>query len=306
MYNSSLQTDNSTSISDEAVNCEGHFGSLSIVVTTALFFIVGTPIHCWCLWVFLHSNSKPNLVFPLNITILELLYCLLCIINLIITNYFSLTAYKLAFFLAGLCWTFRPLLQTCMCMEHYLAVIHPLIFLRYKGIQYRIASAGAAWLIAVGTGLRLIYIEVPFFPDHVMFSFFCMAVIIISFCCASILCALNRTGPGDRKHVETAEKDRRNKTDRGRAVENKQKKKAFRRIFHILVSILVCYLPLVTAYFMCIAKINKPLYTCDIFPSILSITMIVVLISALVRMYNDGHLKHSMCFSKLRELIKGK
>ncbi len=305
MYNSSLQIDNSTSIFNEALNCQGHFGYFFIIVITTLFFIVGTPIHCWSLWVFLHGNIKPNLVFPLNITILELFYCFLCFINLII-NYFSLKAYKLSLFLIGLCWTFRPVLQIFMCMEHYLAVIHPVIFLRYKGIQYRIALAAVAWLIGVATGLRLLFIEVTFFPEHVMFFVFCIAVMIISFCCVSVLCALKHPGPGDRQNVETVEKDKHNKTDRGRGIENKQKKKAFRIIFHILVSILICYLPLVIAYFMWLSKIGQHLYSCDISPLILSITMIVILISALFRMYNDGHLKHRMCFSKLRELVKGK
>ncbi len=304
MYNSSLQIDNSTSIFNEALNCQGHFGIFFIFVVTTLFFIVGTPIHCWSLWLFLHGNIKPKLVFPLNITILELFCCFLCIVNLIINSYFSLKAYKLSLFLIGLCWTFRPLLQIFMCVEHYLAVIHPVIFLRYKGIQYRIALVAVAWLIGMGTGLRLLFIKVPFFPDDVMFFVFCIAVMIISFCCVSVLCALKRPGPGDRRNVETVEKDKHNKTERGRGIENKQKKKAFKIIFYILVSILICYLPLVIAYFMGISKIDQHLYLCDISPLILSIALIVVFISALFRMYND-HLKHRVCFSKLLELVKG-
>ncbi len=83
--------------------------------------------------------------------------CFLCIVNLIINSYFSLKAYKLSLFLIGLCWTFRPLLQIFMCVEHYLAVIHPVIFLRYKGIQYRIALVAVS--LANWNGHRL---EAPF------------------------------------------------------------------------------------------------------------------------------------------------
>ncbi len=167
MYNSSLQIDNSTSIFNEALNCQGHLGIFFIFVVTTLFFIVGTPIHCWSLWLFLHGNIKPKLVFPLNITILELFCCFLCIVNLIINSYFSLKAYKLSLFLIGLCWTFRPLLQIFMCVEHYLAVIHPVIFLRYKGIQYRIALVAVS--LANWNGHRL---EAPFHQSTI-FSRWC-------------------------------------------------------------------------------------------------------------------------------------
>ncbi len=310
MCNSSFQGNNLTSTLDEMLKwyamCQGHFGTLVVITTTALFLFVGTPIHCWSLWVFLHGNIKPKLVFPLNITVLELLFRIHCIVDLITTKYLTVAYHQFCMFLIGLCWTVRPFLQIFMCMEHYLAVIHPIIFLRYKGIQYRIASAAAAWLIGVANSVRLIFIRIEYFPDHVFFLFFCSGVIIISFCCASVLCALKRPGPGDRNNIEMTEKDIHNKTDRGRAVENQQKRKAFRIISHILASILVCYLPLVVAYFMRISNISEQVFACDTFPAILSITRITVFISPLVRMYSEGHLKHKLCLSMLREKMKGK
>ncbi len=212
----------------------------------------------------------------------------------------------MSMFLFGLCWTVRPLLQICMCMEHYLAVIHPVKFLRYKGIQYRTALATAAWLIGMANSLRLNFIAINFFPDHMFFLFFWTAVIIISFCCVSVLRALKRSGPGDRKNIEMTEKNRCNKSDRGRSVENQQKRKAFRIISHILMSILICYLPQVVAYITLIAEISKEMYMCNIFPLSLCITAVTVIIAPLVRMYSEGHLKHILCLSKLREQIKDK
>ncbi len=85
-------------------------------------------------------------------------------------------------------------------------------------------------------------------------------MIIISFCCVSVLRALKRSGPGDRKNIEMTEKNRCNKSDRGRSVENQQKRKAFRIISHILMSILICYLPQVVAYITLIAEISKEMY----------------------------------------------
>ncbi len=275
--------------------CQGHFGPVVFVFTSALCFIVGTPIHCWSVWVFLRGNIKSNMVFPLNIIILELIFCIQCMADFIDFKYSTTVSYNLSNFLIGLSWTFRPLIQMCMCIEQYLAVIHPVIFLRCKGFQYRIASAAAAWLVALGNSSRLVSFKRNFFRDHVYFLFFCIAVITTSFCSVSVLCALVRPGPGDRNNV------RNNKTDRGRAVENQQKRKAFRIISHILVSILVCYFPLVVTYFMCIADIvSTQFFLCEVVPPFLSITVITVFISPLFRMHSEGHLKHIMCFSKLK------
>ncbi len=57
---------------------------------------------------------------------------------------------------------------------------------------------------------------------------------------------------------------------------------------------------------MRMANFSEQVFACDIFPAILSITRITVLISPLVRMYSEGHLKHKLCLSMLREKMKGK
>ncbi len=288
MYNSSFIINNSLSFISGDVSwfcmCQEHLGLAVFIFTSVLCFIVGTPMHCWSLWVFIHWNFKPNMVFPLNITILELIFCIQCIGDFIDFKYSTTVSYNLSTFLIGLSWTFRPLIQMCMCIEQYLAVIHPVTFMRFKAIQYRTALATAAWLIAVGNSSRLVSVRIDFFRDHVYFFVFCIAVIMTYFCSVSALCALERPGPGDRNNFEMTEKDRHSKTDRGRANENQQKRKAFRIISHILASILVCYLPLVVAYFMCIADIvSKRIFVCEVVPPILSITIITVLISSTIQ-----------------------
>ncbi len=280
--------------------CEGHFGTYFVLFTSILYFSVGTPVHCWFLWVLLHGDIKPYLVFPLNNTILELFYCFQSIVDIIVVRYPYRLGQIMLHFVIGLCWTFRPLIQICMCIEQYLAVIHPVTFLRYKGIQYRIALALIAWLIALGNSMRLVSIGMYYFQDHIFFVGFCIAVITTSFCCVSVLLALKRPGPGDRKNIEMTENNNRNnKTDKGRAVENQQKRKAFRIISHILVSILICYMPLVVTYFVRITNISDPSYICEAVPLILSVTPITLLISPLVRLYSEGHLKHILCFSNV-------
>lgn len=291
MCNLSFQLTNTTSMFEESLNwfclCSGYFGPPLLLLVSFLCFIVGLPVHCWCLWVYLRGNINVNLVFPLNITLLELLFCIQSIVDLIDVKFPSTIGYKIANFLIGVSWTARPIIQACMCIEQYLAVLRPVMFRKYKSIHRRIVFAAATWLIAVGNSLRLIFIEINYFRDHVLFVCFCIVVIVVSFCCISVLYALKSSGPG-----------RCNKTDKGRASKNQQKRRAFKKISHILVSILICYVPLVVAYFMSMSNIKKHLYMCEAAPLLLSFPMIAILFSPIVRMYNENNLKCLMCFSK--------
>ncbi|KAK3572627.1 hypothetical protein QTP86_001127 [Hemibagrus guttatus] len=92
----------------------------------------------------------------------------------------------------------RPLIQTCICIEQYLAVIHPVTFLRYKAIKYRIAAAVAVWFMSVGYALY--YINTVAFPDPVINCLYIFALVVISFCCVSVLHALKHPGPGDTRN----------------------------------------------------------------------------------------------------------
>ncbi len=46
----------------------------------------------------------------------------------------------------GLTITGRPLFQCLMCAERYLAVVHPVIFLKYKPLRYRVICSTAVWI----------------------------------------------------------------------------------------------------------------------------------------------------------------
>ncbi|KAM9758031.1 uncharacterized protein ACNS7B_005149 [Menidia menidia] len=41
----------------------------------------------------------------------------------------------------------RPLLQTCICLERYLAVVHPTLFLRLRPLRYRLLVLAVDWLL---------------------------------------------------------------------------------------------------------------------------------------------------------------
>ncbi|XP_037615281.1 uncharacterized protein LOC119481999 [Sebastes umbrosus] len=94
------------------------------------------------------------------------------------------------------------------CVERYLAVVHPVVYLGLKnarGVRIRNISVGCVWLLCFGlTGL--IVLKIPDFPINEFSIILIFCLIVVSFCSLSVLCVLIRPGPGDggglKEHVD--------------------------------------------------------------------------------------------------------
>ncbi|KAJ8351099.1 hypothetical protein AAFF_G00150980 [Aldrovandia affinis] len=98
--------------------------------------LVGLPINVWVLWLIVRGleGVLASEIFTLNLAALELIYCLhlpLALLNYLVLN--SILS-KTSLFFYGLIIFGRPLFQCCTCVERYLAVLHPLTFLRSPGL----------------------------------------------------------------------------------------------------------------------------------------------------------------------------
>lgn len=72
---------------------------------------------------------------PLNLAVI--LFCLLSV---------TFSAVKLlSRFSNGFLWSGRPMLQCCDCIEQFLAVVHLVLFFRYKPLRYKAAFSGVFW-----------------------------------------------------------------------------------------------------------------------------------------------------------------
>lgn len=211
---------------------------------------------------------------------MELLSCIECAIEIL--NEFIFMTYNLLLvtgFTFSLSWTGRSLIQTCICIEQYVAVLHPVTFLKYKGINYRTTAIVAARLIASGYGLYEVYFLT--FTSAIFNSAFIVAVAVISFCCVSVLCALKHPGPGDTHITAQA----------GRHIRNQQKKNAFNVIFSALLIILLTYVPQGFLSIFTVIKIHWVLLSCNVVPFMTSLSMLSLIITPLLKMYKEGYLK---------------
>ncbi|KAJ8372205.1 hypothetical protein AAFF_G00293240, partial [Aldrovandia affinis] len=123
--------------------------------------LVGLPINVWVLWLIVRGSEGvlASEIFTLNLAALELIYCLqvpLTLLNDLVLN--SILSKLLSFFF-GLISFGRPLFQCCTCVERYLAVLHPLTFLRYRPLRYRVGCSALVWMITFGGCLAFVLVQ---------------------------------------------------------------------------------------------------------------------------------------------------
>ena len=93
----------------------------------------------------------------------------------------------------------QTLFHCLTCAERYLAVAHPIIYMHLRetrGVRIRNISIACVWLLCFGwVGLTALYL--PNSPTTPFLSFTGVCLIVILFCCISVLHVLTHPGPGE-------------------------------------------------------------------------------------------------------------
>ncbi|XP_034544656.1 G-protein coupled receptor 35-like [Notolabrus celidotus] len=167
--------------------------------------IISIPVNCWSVWLIASGNKNlfESEFLTLHLVSLELGFSLCFFLSLpcILFKYRFLV--PLIDFYHGGSAAGRALFQCHICVDRYMAVVHPLLFIRYKKIRYRGACLAAVWLLVLLFGLSSRFM--PMDTDLVTtgLSFLLAPALSIElFCSLSILRILKRFGPGDKKACE--------------------------------------------------------------------------------------------------------
>ncbi|XP_064781991.1 hydroxycarboxylic acid receptor 2-like [Oncorhynchus masou masou] len=196
--------------------------------------ILGLPTNVYILWLMVTGavGTMASDFFALNLTVCEILYCLSAVLNYLNDYLFNDTLGVGVAFFMGFISIGRPLFQCCICVERYLAVVHPVTFLKYKPLRYRVGCSCLCWMVVLGFSM-LIALVSTVLSNMIIFLLLNLSLwfSIQLFCCLTVLWALKRPGPGEGERE-------------GEGM-NKIKLRAFRIISVIMVSMIVSYLPLV-------------------------------------------------------------
>lgn len=236
-------------------------GILFWTVFSGIFSLFGVPACVAVLWELFQRHRKgtfttPNDIFMLNLTVMDFLF--LGSLPFAISNFLSWHIWPLEHcgnFLYTLTLSGRPLFMTCICLDCYLAVVHPITYRARKGLTPRVLMSIAVWVVTVAYGSRFIILKAfdiglwTIVPNII-------ALPIIMVCDLFLFRALNKPDPT------------------GRDI-HPQKKKALQIIFNSLVMAVLCYLPPVFVYiYGTSAPITEKVFVCTtMIPSYITPTM---------------------------------
>lgn len=171
------------------------------------------------------TTLSPNDVFLLNVTVLDGAYLLFLQVELY--NYLfepnkALTT--LAHFLYSFNLCARPLFITCICLDCYVAVVHPVTYRSRKSLTPRVLLAAGVWIVTVAYGCCLLTLPDGALSDFSVIVFFILTLPAIVFFDISILRTLRKPSPSGKDN-------------------NPLKKKAMQIVLNNLIITVVAYFP---------------------------------------------------------------
>ncbi|MEQ2199354.1 hypothetical protein XENOCAPTIV_018042, partial [Xenoophorus captivus] len=186
---------------------------------------LGIPTNLIVLWL-IHKNkgdSSTSDIFIMHLAFLDVLFCLIPPLELATIVFLTTSSpWHVLLFVYGIK-DFSPLFLSCICLDRYMAVIHPITFTNLKDRQHRAVLAFLVWLII------LAYASAKCVGNIVQFKRVFTVIILATFgfmvfCNIAILWALRQSGPG-------------------RDVMHPVKKRAFKMVLIILAIIVFNYSP---------------------------------------------------------------
>ncbi|XP_026111944.1 G-protein coupled receptor 35-like [Carassius auratus] len=190
-----------------------------------LNLVAGFPMNALVLWQILRKKSEGSTsdVFILNLSILDAYFGLMTPVDMANRLYFNdASVWYSQRFAYGLK-DVTPLFLTCICLDRYIAVVHPILFTGIRDTRFRIGVSLLVWGLVLAYSLTKCILGVmsvnEVFSGVILSAFF-----IMMFCNLSIIWVL-------RKSVA------------GKEVMNPVKKKAFKMVIIVLAIIVGNYLP---------------------------------------------------------------
>lgn len=222
----------STESNQSALLCFFCEGSLIFLPVIMYYILICGPANVWVLWLMISSplfGTDRMTIFEFHLTITELLLASVEILVLAFM-YGEDNMIRVMVTLAEVITVIRNQFQSFICMEQYVAVVHPVLYLRYRPLRYRTGLCCVVWvdlilLVVVQMFLCSISAKVVLYISSFLYNFS-----FNTFCCVSVLRALKRPSPGEKE----------------REASNVTKRRAFNIVLIFQLVTFLGYMPMVT------------------------------------------------------------
>ncbi|GAA6088494.1 P2Y purinoceptor 8-like [Tachysurus ichikawai] len=205
--------------------CESSLLTWVMMAMMILDYILSLPTVSWALWILIRNSALGTEVFIFNILCADMMGTLtssIMFLMMLVSSYMS-TFIKGVLYINNLYLYGYPLFQCAMCFDRYMAVVHPITYLKYKVMRYKLTCLLLTWMVT----LVMIVINTAFLNSQLLFVILVLVVGSQTFFSFSILKVLKRSRPGDRKRQQ----------------ENEKKKRAFIIVVVNQVKLLINYMP---------------------------------------------------------------
>lgn len=166
-------------------------------------FVLGFPLNIYIIVLLFPRRGviEASDVFSLNQALVEMFFVLLAPFHSLCSVSMTTCLLKPFGFLLGVSMASRCLFQCCVSLERYLAVVHPVVYLRYRPPRYRVAWSIMNWTHALVFGV-FCALTFPFIPYTFLSVIYILMLTLNAFCCLSVLKKLRHPGPRDRESEE--------------------------------------------------------------------------------------------------------
>lgn len=191
------------------------------------------PANLWALWLMISSplfgTDKMN-IYEFHLFVTELLLASVEIL-VVAFLYGEDNMIQVMVTLAEIIIIIRNEFQGFICMEQYVAVVHPVLYLRCRPLRYRMASCWVVWVELILLLVFQIFSCSISAKVALYFVSFFYNFSSNTFCCVSVLWALKRPSPGERE----------------KEASNNTKRRAFNIVLVFQLLIFLGYMPMIIA-----------------------------------------------------------
>ncbi|XP_037622874.1 P2Y purinoceptor 8-like [Sebastes umbrosus] len=178
--------------------CHVETGKVSWLAVKVFVLVTALPANAGLMWLLLKRRSAmtPSEVLGLNVSVMDVLYCLCLPLDIYSTLHETsqvTRSVREALFALNIFGC--PLLLTFMCLERYVAAARPVAYIRLGRREYRVALCAGAWLLTLTVALLGYFVQMFTMALSLSITISLLFVVML-LCLLAIVWVLCQSGPG--------------------------------------------------------------------------------------------------------------